>query len=184
MKTKLMEKKQYWETRELVIIGSFAALIKIISFLVSITGGGMNPVALVAKNIVATSLLIILISSVRKFGVLTLYVGIAGIITMLTMGRGLMLLPGLLLAGIISELIIKATGGYKSPAAVIMGVFLFDILYRVIALSLSFAFSRENPQLMIMATVIVIIGYLGCLIGLGVGSRFSKELKHAGIIRE
>ncbi|MCK5132587.1 MAG: MptD family putative ECF transporter S component [Candidatus Sabulitectum sp.] len=176
-------KKFYWETRELVIIGSFAALIKIISFLVSIAGGGMNPLALIAKNVVATSLLIILISSVRKFGVLTLYVAISGIIIMLTMGRGMMLLPGLLIAGILCELIIKFTGGYKSTRAIIMGVFFFDILFRVISLVLGFLFTRENPQLMIMAVVVVSIGYVGCLIGLGVGSAFAKELKHAGIIK-
>lgn len=176
-------KKYYWETRELVIIGSFAALIKIISFLVSITGGGMNPLALIAKNIVATSLLIILISSVRKFGVLTLYVAISGIITMLTMGRGMMLLPGLLIAGILCEFIIKIFGGYKSTKAIIAGVFLFDLLFRSISMGLAYIFVRENPQLLAMAAVAVAIGYIGCLIGLGVGSAFSKELKHAGIIK-
>jgi len=176
-------KKHYWETRELVIIGSFAALIKIISFLVSITGGGMNPLALIAKNIVATSLLIILISSVRKFGVLTLYVAISGIISMLTMGRGMMLLPGLLIAGILCEFIIKFFGGYKSPKAIIVGVFLFDLLFRGISMALAYIFVRENPQLLVMAGIAVAIGYVGCLIGLGVGSSFSKELKHAGIIK-
>ncbi|PIE52042.1 hypothetical protein CSA37_08765 [Candidatus Fermentibacteria bacterium] len=177
------EKKYYWETRELVIIGSFAALIKVISFLVSITGGGMNPITLIMKNIVATSLLIILISSVRKFGVLSLYVVVSGIISMLTMGMGMMLLPGLLLAGILCELIIKYTGGYKSTKAIILGVFFFELSFRVISLGLGYIFTRENPQILMMAVFAVVLGFVGCLIGLKVGSSFSKELKHAGIIK-
>jgi energy-coupling factor transport system substrate-specific component len=176
-------RKHYWETRELVIIGSFAALIKVVSFLVSIAGGGMNPLSLIAKNVVATSLLIILISSVRKFGVLMLYVTISGIITMLTMGRGMMILPGLLLAGFICESIIRLTGGYRSTRAIIIGVFFFDFMYRAISLGLGYLFTRENPQLLMMAVFVVAVGYVGCLIGLGVGAAFSKELKHAGIIK-
>ncbi len=178
------KEKFYWETRELVVIGTFAALIKIVSFLVAITGGGMNPIAMVAKNIVSTALLIILVFNVRKFGVLSLYVLISGMITILTMGRGLMLLPGILIAGFICDLIIKFCGGYKSSFAIIAGVALFDIFYRAISLSLGYLFMRENPQLLYFAGITVAIGYIGCIIGLFTGNIFAKELKHAGIIKE
>lgn len=129
----MKHKKFYWETRELVIIGTFAALIKVISFLVAIAGGGMNPISMVTKNLVSTSLLVVLIFNVKKFGVLTLYIAISGIITMLTMGSGFMTLPGMLIAGLLCDLSIKIFGGYKSSFAVIFAVFLFDLfqdLYR------------------------------------------------------
>lgn len=66
-------KKRYWQSRELITIGTFAALIEISTLLIAIAGGGMNPVTMVIKNIVATSLLIVLLYKVRKFGALTLF---------------------------------------------------------------------------------------------------------------
>ena len=68
----ITRKKRYWQTRELIVIGTFAALIKVSTLLIAIAGGGMNPVSLLLKNMVATSLLIVLVYKVRKFGVLTL----------------------------------------------------------------------------------------------------------------
>ena len=176
--------KHYWETRDLVIIGSFTAMIKIVSFFISISGGGMNPISMVLKNIVQTALLIILIFSIKKFGTLTLYVLISGVLTMLTMGSGMMTLPGLLLGGLISDLIIKFTGGYKSNFAVLTGVALFDFLSRFISLSVGYLMVRENKTMMLFAFIAVGVGYLGCLIGLFVGKSFAKELRHAGVIHE
>ncbi len=176
-------KKYYWENRELIIIGTFAALIKIVSFLVSITGGGMNPIAMIMKNIIATALLVVLVANIRKFGVLMLYVTIASLISIITFGRGLMIAPGMILAGLICDLIIKLAGGYKSNFAIILGVAFFDIMFRIISLALGYLFTRENPQLMLFAFVAVGVGYIGCVIGLFVGNYFAKELRHAGIIR-
>lgn len=177
-------KPYYWQTHELVLIGTFTALIKVISFLVAITGGGMNPVSMIVKNFISTSLLVILVFSVRKFGVFTLYVAVAGCISMITMGRGLMITPGLLIAGFACDFIIVLLGGYKSNLAVLCGVALFDISYRSISLGIGYLFTRENPQLMLFAVVTVAIGYLGALGGLYGGKRFAEELKHAGIIKE
>ena len=36
----------------------------------------------------------------------------------------------------------------------------------------------------IMGAIVVALGYAGCLVGLGTGILFVKELRHAGIIRE
>ncbi|PID28326.1 MAG: hypothetical protein CSB55_04990 [Candidatus Cloacimonadota bacterium] len=176
-------KKYYWNTRELVVIGTFTAMIRIVSFLISITGGGMNPVSMILKNIVQTALLIILIFSVRKFGTLTLYVLISSGITILTMGSGLMTMPGLLIGGIICDLIIKHLGGFKSDFAVLAGVAFFDFFNRLVSLNIGFWMVRENKMMFIFAAVAVGVGYLGCLIGLFVGKAFSKELRHAGLIR-
>ena len=62
-----LPKKRYWQVRELIVIGIFAALIKVSTLLIAIAGGSMNPVTLVLKNIVATSLLVVLLYKVRKF---------------------------------------------------------------------------------------------------------------------
>jgi len=177
-------KKNYWETRDLVVIGSFTAMIKIVSFLISITGGGMNPLSMIAKNLVQTTLLIILIFSVKKFGTLTLYVLISGVISMITMGRGMMTLPGLLVGGFLADLIIRIFGGFKSNFAVLAGVAVFDLLSRFVSLSIGFLMVRENKAMLLFAAIAVTLGYLGCLIGLFVGKSFAKELRHAGVIHE
>mgnify|MGYP007091287558 CR=1 FL=1 len=47
-------RKRHWEARELVLVGVFAAAAKLSSLLIALAGGGMNPVSLVAKNLVYT----------------------------------------------------------------------------------------------------------------------------------
>lgn len=42
---------------------------------------------------------------------------------------------------------------------------------------------RESPAMMAAVVPIVIIGYIGSLIGLWTGSKSIKELRHAGLIR-
>ncbi len=178
------DKKYYWETKELVTIGTFAALIKISSFLVSIAGGGMNPITMMIKNILATAFLIVLVFTVRKFGVITLYVLVSGFFSMLSLGSGVMLLPGTLLAGIIADITLKAVRGYRSNLLLILGVALYDFLFRAISLGFGFLFMRENPKLLYLAMFAIGIGYIGCFIGIYFGIIFSRELRHAGLIKE
>ncbi len=177
------KKRKYWESWEIVSIGTFAALIRISSFLVSITGGGMNPVAMILKNLIATSLLVILLYRVRKYGVLSLYVLINSIMTMVMMGRGMMMAPCALLAGLIGDWLIVMLGGYRSTAAVLVGVGFYETVYRIVSLGLGYFFMRENINLLYFAVVTVSIGYIGCIAGIFTGMHFSRELKHAGIIR-
>ena len=177
------KKKKYWESWEIVSIGTFAALIRISSFLVSITGGGMNPVAMILKNLIATSLLVILIYRVRKYGVLSLYVLINSIMTMVMMGRGIMIAPMALLAGLIGDWLIVVLGGYRKTAAVLIGLGFYETAYRAASLGLGFLFMRENLSLLYFAVITVSIGYTGCIGGIFTGMYFSRELKHAGIIR-
>ena len=92
--------------------------------------------------------------------------------------------PGMIIAGLISDCLIVAAGGYRKAWALILGVGLFDFLSRAIALGYSYLTFREEPKLFFMGVVVVIIGYFGCLLGLGNGVLFVKELRHAGIIRE
>jgi energy-coupling factor transport system substrate-specific component len=173
----------YWDAGDLVVIGTFAALGKAASLLVALAGGGMNPVSLVAKNVIATAMLVVLVHRVPKFGVLTLYVLITGLTSALLMGAGLMTLPGFLAAGVICDGLIRLCGGYRRSWAILAGVGAFELLARLISLGIGYLGAREDIRFFIMAAVIVMLGYLGCLIGLGAGLRFVKELRHAGIIR-
>ena len=179
-----VRKKRYWQTRELIVIGTFAALIKVSTLLIAIAGGGMNPVSLLLKNMVATSLLIVLVYKVRKFGVLTLYVLINSLVSLFLMSGHLINLPGMLIAGLICDSLIVIAGGHKQAWALVLGVGLFDFLSRVISLGCSYLIVREEPRLLIMSAIVVAIGYIGCLSGLGSGLFFVKEFRHAGIIRE
>jgi len=179
-----LPKKRYWQTRELIVIGIFAALIKVSTLLIAIAGGGMNPVTMVLKNIVATSLLVVLLYKVRKFGVLTLFVMVSSVVSLLLMGGNMITVPGMLIAGLICDCLIVVAGGYKKAWYLIAGIGLFDFLSRAITLGFSYLTFREEPKLFIIGVIIVMIGYLGCILGLGSGVFFVKELKHAGIIRE
>ena len=61
-----------WTAQELVVLGVFAAAAKISSLLIALAGGGMNPVMLILKNLVFTTLLVVLLTKVPKSGTLLL----------------------------------------------------------------------------------------------------------------
>jgi energy-coupling factor transport system substrate-specific component len=175
--------RRYWEFRDLAVIGIFSALSKTASVMVALVGGGMNPLSLVLKNLVFTTLLVVALFKVRKVGTLLLFTVVNTIFGALLMGGELVLLPPMLLAGLLAELVIVATGGYAKTLALMLGVAVYDLGYKAGALGLSWLFMREQPQLMWLMSVMVIIGYAGALAGLFVGARFVKELRHAGIVR-
>ena len=176
----------YWDTESLVVVGLFTALSKVVSLMVALLGGGMNPFTLFLKNGIATALLVVLVARVRQFGVLALYVLVGQVISFLIAGGGMsMLLPSFLVAALASDALIAACGGYRRIGAVLAGVALYDLLGRAISLGYSFLHARENMAMVVVAGVFIALGYLGCLvIGLPCGAKFVKELRHAGIIRE
>lgn len=176
-------KMHYWEVRELVVIGIFAAVTKASSLLVALIGGGMNPLTLIFKNLIFTALLVVLLFKVRKFGALTLFIVVTTIISMLLMGGGFFLLPPMVLAGLCAESLIVALGGYGKNVNIMLGVALYDLLFKIISLGVSYLFTREQPEMLIVTAIIVAIGYIGALGGLFVGNIFVKELRHAGIVR-
>ncbi len=177
-------KERYWQSRELIVIGTFAALTKVSTMLIALAGGGMNPVSLVLKNMVATSLLIVLVYKVRKFGVLTLFVLVNTVVSLLLMGGSMMTIPGLLVASVLCDGLIIGLGGYRKAWALMSGVAAFDLLSRVVSLGYAYLTAREEPRFFIMGVIVVSLGYVGCLAGLGTGVYFMKELRHAGIIRQ
>ncbi len=175
--------RPYWSVHELAVIGIFAALSKVISILIVLIGGGMNPLSLVLKNLVYTTLLIVLLFKVRKPGALLLFIVVNCIFSMMLMGGGLFLLPPMLLGGLCAEGLILLFGGHKKTLGLMIGVAAYDIVYKVGSLGLSWLFIREQPQVIWITAVMVVIGYSGALIGLFTGARFVKELRHAGIVR-
>ncbi|MCG8473552.1 MAG: MptD family putative ECF transporter S component [Desulfobacterales bacterium] len=179
-----MKKTAYWEMRDLVVIGIFAAITKVSSLLVALVGGGMNPVTLILKNLLFTTLAIVLLYKVRKFGTLTLFIVVNAIVSMLLMGSVIFLIPPMLVCGILAEGIILILGGYAKSINLMIGVGLYDLLFKISSVGVSWLYAREQPEIIIMATVIVGIGYIGALLGLFSGAYFVKELRHACIIRQ
>ena len=102
---------RYWNAHELVVIGVFSAAAKISTLLVALAGGGMNPVSLLLKNLVFTTLLIVMLYKVRKPGTLLLFVLINMLVSALLLGASLTLLPAMLLAALIAETAAALTGG-------------------------------------------------------------------------
>ncbi len=176
-------KKRFWEARELVLIGVFAAAAKLSSLLIALAGGGMNPVSLVAKNLVYTTLVIVLLTKVPKQGTLLLFTLISMIVSVCLMGGSLTLLPAALAGALLGEAFIWLTGGASKPWAPWVGVGVYDLAGKGMSLGVSFLFMRESPALMTMVVPIVFLGYLGSLGGLWFGSKTVKELRHAGFVR-
>ncbi|SNS07508.1 energy-coupling factor transport system substrate-specific component [Humidesulfovibrio mexicanus] len=173
-----------WRVSELITIGIFAAVIKVSSLAIALAGGGMNPVSLMLKNAVFTALLVVLLHKVRVFGTLTLFTLISAVVSLLLMGAGLALLPAMLLAGLASETLVMALGGYGRTVPLLLGVGCYDLLSKGLSLAFSWLMMREQPALMVTSTVMVTVGYAGSLLGLWFGVAFVKELRHAGIVRE
>lgn len=176
----------FWDTESLIVVGLFTALVRVSSLAVALLGGGMNPVSLLLRNALATALLIVMVSRVRRFGTLMLYTVVGQAISFLIRGDVMIvLLPGYIAGALLSDLVIHAFGGYKKLWTVIFGVILYDFWGRIISLAFMYAGVRENPAMFAFGAGVVALGYTGCLVlGVPLGAKLVKELRHAGIIRE
>ncbi len=172
-----------WEARELVMLGVFAAAAKLSSLLIALAGGGMNPVSLVAKNLVFTTLLIVLFTKVPKAGTLLLFTVVSMLISVLLLGGSLSLLPAALFGALLGEAAVWASGGYRRAWAPWVAAGVYDFASKGLSLGASYLFMRESPALMTMVVPIVAIGYAGSLLGLWAGWKTVGELKHAGFVR-
>ena len=90
--------RHYWSARELVVLGVFSAAAKLSTLLVALVGGGMNPVSLLAKNLIFTTLLVVMLYKVRKPGTLALFVLVNMLISMIMLGGSVTLIPAMLQA--------------------------------------------------------------------------------------
>ena len=187
MKTKQPDnsrKKKYWQNSDLIAIGTFAALDRSVGTLIVVLGGGMNLLAFIAKNMISTALLLILCYKVRKFGVITLYITTTFAVYFIVYGQppvyGFSMLPLCLLA----DCMIYFFGGYKSSLGLLCGVAFYDLAVRVNSILWKIIVTREDVSLMGVGLIITAVSYLGCLIGLPLGLKLLKELRHAGIVRQ
>lgn len=177
-------KKQYFNCRDLVTLGVFAAASKIITLIIALAGGGPNPISILIKNMVFTTLLIILIYKIRKSGTLSLFCLVSAFISFLLLGGGFTSIPLSLLSAVLVEFIVLLCGGLKRSYAPILAVALYDFVSRIASLSMTYLFMREMPQMLFMVITIISFGYLGALIGLYTGFISAKELRHAGLINQ
>lgn len=172
-----------WGARDLVVIGVFAATAKLSTVLIAMVGGGMNPVSLLLKNVVFTTLLVIMLYKVRQPGTLSLFVIVSALVNFLLLGGNVTLIPPMLVAALVSEAVMKFVKSLGWKGAVFWGVGCFDFLSKGLSLAVSYLMMRESPALLAVVLPIVLIGYDGSLIGLYTGYRSMKELRHAGIVR-
>ena len=172
-----------WGARDLVVIGVCAATAKLSTVLIAMVGGGMNPVSLLLKNVVFTTLLVIMLYKVRQPGTLSLFVIVSALVNFLLLGGNVTLIPPMLAAALVSEAVMKFVKSLGWKGAVFWGVGCFDFLSKGLSLAVSYLMMRESPALMAVVLPIVLIGYAGSLIGLYTGYRSMKELRHAGIVR-
>lgn len=172
-----------WGARDLVVIGVFAATAKLSTVLIAMVGGGMNPVSLLLKNVVFTTLLVIMLYKVRQPGTLSLFVIVSALVNFLLLGGNVTLIPPMLVAALVSEAVMKFVKSLGWKGAVFWGVGCFDFLSKGLSLAVSYLMMRESPAMMAVVLPIVLIGYAGSLIGLYTGYRSMKELRHAGIVR-
>lgn len=175
--------KRHWQPRELVLIGVFAAAAKLSSLLIALAGGGMNPVSLIVKNLVFTTLLIVLLTKVPKPWTITLFTVVSMIVSVCLMGGSLTLLPAALAGALLGEFFVWTTGGAKKPWAPWVAVAVYDLVGKGMSLGVSYLFMRESPSLMTMVVPIVLLGYMGSVIGLWFGWKTVGELRHAGFVR-
>ncbi|MDY0391716.1 MAG: hypothetical protein RBQ88_12505 [Desulfobulbus oligotrophicus] len=175
-------RRTHWTTRELVTIGVFATIIKASTIMLAYAGGGMNPVTLAAKNCLYATLMIVLLHKVPRTWTMTLAVGITSLISLLLMGQGILHGPATVVACLLGEGAISMLGGYGRTRNIVVGVMVAEIASKAAGLGLSWLVMREQPGMLIVATVFVAIGAIGTFLGSITGIRFMKELRHAGII--
>lgn len=178
-----MSKHAYWKSRDLVLIGVFAAAVKLSTLLIALAGGGMNPITLILKNLVFTVLLIVLVYKVRQFGVIALFTVVSSLVSILLLGASVALVPGALLAALLAEAAAVMFGGYRRRYTPLIAVAVFDVSAKAISFGISWLMMREVPEMVLAMLPIVALGYVGSLIGLPVGVRLLDELRRAGFIR-
>ncbi len=177
-------RKPYWSTRELVTVGVFATVIKASTIMVAYMGGGMNPVTLAAKNCLYATLMIVLLHKVPRAWTMTLAVTVTSLVSLLLMGQGILQGPATVVACLLGEGVIWALGGYGSTRNIVIGVLIAEFAAKAATLGLSWLIMREQPGMLVTATIFVIIGAVGTVIGGFTGVRFMRELRHAGIISQ
>lgn len=174
----------HWENIDLISVGTFAALIRVSTYLITICGGGMNPIAFIIKNTIITSLVVVLCHKVPRFGVLTLYSIVTYLFSLIIAGSFSLSIPVVLCCSLLGDCFIYFGSKINQLWSILLAVIFYELGTKLIGILYSLLFVREDIRLLIVPAIVVSIGCIGSFIGLFFGVSLLKELRHAGIIRK
>lgn len=172
-----------WSAHDLVVIGVFSATAKLSTLVVALAGGGINPVTLLLKNLIFTTMLVVMLYKVRTPGTLVLFVLVNMLVSLLLLGGSVTLLPSMLGGALLGEAAAFAAGGLLRPWGPVLAVGVYDLSSKILSLGMSWLTIRESPGMLVPVAIIVALGYAGSFMGLFSGVRAVRELRHAGIVR-
>ena len=172
-----------WSAHDLVVLGVFSAAAKLSTLVVALAGGGINPVTLLLKNLIFTTMLVVMLYKVRTQGTLVLFVLVNMLVSLLLLGGSVTLLPSMLGGALLGEAAAFAAGGLSRPWGPVLAVGVYDLSSTILSLGMSWLTLRESPGMLVPVAIIVALGYAGSFMGLFSGVRAVRELRHAGIVR-
>ena len=172
-----------WSAHDLVVLGVFSAAAKLSTLVVALAGGGINPVTLLLKNLIFTTMLVVMLYKVRTPGTLVLFVLVNMLVSLLLLGGSVTLLPSMLGGALLGEAAAFAAGGLSRPWGPVLAVGVYDLSSKILSLGMSWLTLRESPGMLVPVAIIVALGYAGSFMGLFSGVRAVRELRHAGIVR-
>ena len=157
-----------------MLIGVFAAAAKLSAIVIALAGGGLNPLALILKNTVVATLLVVLLVKVAKPGTIMIYTAVTVMVGSLLSGSAMMLAPGAVIGAFLGEMF------WRRPW---LAVGVSELIAKFVALAVGWVFLRESPQLMKVVVPVVLLGATGTLFGLWLARSTVKELRHAGFLK-
>lgn len=158
---------------DLVFIGVFAAAAKLSAIVIALAGGGINPLALVAKNLIVAVLLVVLLTKVNKRGTLFICMVVSSIVGSLLSGSAVMLAPGAIVGAFVGEFF------WQRPW---IAVCMSELTAKASALAAAWVVLRESPALFNVVLPVVLIGAAGTFLGLWLSRSTVRELRHAGFL--
>ena len=141
---------------------------------IALAGGGLNPLALILKNTVVATLLVVLLVKVAKPGTIMIYTAVTVMVGSLLSGSAMMLAPGAVIGAFFGEMF------WRRPW---LAVGVSELIAKFVALAVGWVFLRESPQLMKVVVPVVLLGATGTLFGLWLARSTVKELRHAGFLK-
>lgn len=169
-----------------ISIGVMGALAKSGATLIALVGGGMNPLTMILSNLFHMVILSALLVKIKKPFTLTLSYLTGIFISAFVMGKGITLIPLILLTSLIVEIIIYVFSlGYKKVFPLILGIFLGEASLKGINLLYIYWQWRESPMVKEIVggnSIFVGIALIGSFLGIFASYKFIKELRRASLI--
>lgn len=179
-------KKLKLTVSDYISIGVMGALAKSGATLIALIGGGMNPLTMILSNLFHMVILSALLVKVKKPFTLTLSYLTGVFISAFVMGNGVTLIPFILLASLIIEIIIYISSSrYKRLIPLVLGIFLAEASIKGVGLLYLYWQWRESPavkEIVIGSSIFVGIALIGSFLGIFASYKFIKELRRASLI--